>query len=162
MNILIDLCAKRSSIIEELAEKWQIDHDDAMLAWDLEQLCCEGAALCKLCRSMWDNARARLLEGKITDINGMGEVLLRVITSVLRSCDSFLRNATDLQQKGFAIKHVEDLQQEMTKLLATKETLLKKWPFIDAMAVARAREEYRRGEYVDSGELLHAKTSKSA
>src|SRR5437899_8253733 len=131
MSLLISLCLKRSAVVEELVEHWQIDHRDAMLAYDVEELCGESVEVCKLCAHMWTQLVGSLLDCKIPNTEETGRAALKAIDATLRAATSILRCVADAQGRGFEIKGAARLQSSVHNLEAIREKLMKKWPFTD-------------------------------
>ena len=53
MSLIVRRCLSRSRLLEELVEIWQIDHDRAMIARDVEELIQECLALNALWADAW-------------------------------------------------------------------------------------------------------------
>ena len=60
MNLLLDRCSKRSTLVKELYEDWRLDHEEATFAADVEAAPVLKSALdlCRLCKQ----TQARLVE----------------------------------------------------------------------------------------------------
>src|ERR1700722_20058517 len=74
MSFLVNRCVKRSHVMQELYEEWQIAHQDGMRASDVEEMCGEWLELCELWPHVWRGLLSALFENTIDDTERLGGV----------------------------------------------------------------------------------------
>jgi hypothetical protein len=156
MSVLLQRCLKRSNLVEQLVEQWQVEHEEAMLARDVEELCGEAIELCRLCGHTWQELKTLLFANCITDTEATGRVALEGFENAGRAVRRVVRLLDDAIARGHGIGGAQELRRGMNDVHDIKERLLKKWPFIDHQMVERALAAYGRGEFQTAESLLHA------
>ncbi len=161
-SLVVRRCLQRSSLVEQLAENWQLDHDEAMFASDVEELCRECIDLCDLCERSWRSLVDGLFNGKVenTEVTGRGfKTAVEKAGQVLHRVNSWLIKA---EKKGFQVEGSERFKQGLYTIESLGERIDRKWPFFNSETIEQAREEYRRGEYHTIEELLGAMEGNSS
>lgn len=159
MSLLISLCLKRSIVVDELVEAWQRDHQQAMFAHEVDELCAESNEVCRLCANMWSQLREQLFDCKVQDVDKTGRMALEAIEKALHGARRVLGLIADAGKLGFEINGAADLEEQVRNLEGIREKLLRKWPFYDHKMMEMSREslaDYARGDYQTVEEILHA------
>ena len=159
MSLAMQRFVKRSDLVEDLVERWQADHDEAMQASDIEELCGECVALAELCQHAWEHVKTALFTGAIADTEATGRMVQGALDKSLDVLNQVAKRAADATRGGYEIRSKPDLERALNTIAEIKSKLLNKWPFIDYKKLARARAEYERGDYVAIEGMLNAPPS---
>jgi hypothetical protein len=148
MSLAMQRFVKRSDLVGELVEHWQAEHDEAMQASDVEELCGECVALAVLCRHAWEQVKTALFSGAIADTEATGRMVQAALDKSLEVLNRVAKLAADATRRGYEIPSKPDLERAVDTIAEIRSKLLNKWPFIDYKKLTRARAEYERGDYV--------------
>ena len=160
MNLLLDRCVRRASLVEDLLEGWQDKESTAEP--DVDEICQECIEMCALCVRMWDHVLDRLMDAKLKGTDKVGRLVLEALNKALAASGKVVDRVAEARDKEVAIHGAAELDQAIKKLRETTDKAKKTWPFIDYEAVDRAREEYTRGRFRSIEDLLNETQAKSA
>lgn len=158
MNVLLDRCMRRSNLVHELYESWQLDHQEARYAADVEELCGEAVDLCRLCRHVWQTLWDELFKLLIYNPITTGLSFQKIIDRSTEVAASINGEAIKATNKGHKFAGAEQLADCVRDMEALKKEIADKWPFMndDPDMAAESRAAILRGEYMTIEELLHA------
>ena len=156
MSVLVHRCLGRSRLVEELVEDWQIEHKNVMLLRDVEELASECLELGKLVQHVWGVLSEELFDGRIEDLEGIGEEM-RVAIEKTRHVVALVSNAIcEVERKGYVSKQGADLRLAAHEIEQVAKDFKKTWPTANLQMAQESLTAYNRGEYQKAGDLLHA------
>lgn len=155
MILILDRCLKRSHLVQELFERWQLGWQGALAASDVEELCAECADLCQLCKQTWQSLWHRLSELPVVEIESIGLVFQEIVDRSLEVATAVNKWADRVQKKQNAELATGQLPRRIGEVEEVKREIAEKWPFVDYAMVAESRAAFLRGDYQTAEELLH-------
>ena len=153
MSILVQRYFKRSRAVVDLAEEWKIHHEYAMLVFDLEELICECIELGKLATHVWTSLADLLVTAKITEIDEVGDKF-RMAVERTKEALALVQQGVVKAKKDYKIDKADELLETMHAIESMSEDFEKVWPKANEQMAKEALEDYQRGDFKDSGELL--------
>jgi hypothetical protein len=155
MSLLQTRCLKRSFLVEELYETWKLDHNQAMLAADIEEFGGECRELCQLLHRAWKARNDEFFKTGIGDLGSETEMLDVATEKASVVIRGVLAAAEIAKRNGIAIVVVGPLQKELESLLAIQV----KAPRFDMTELIKLSEEsraaYAKGDFRYLDEWLH-------
>jgi hypothetical protein len=154
MSILVDRCLSRSRLVEELVENWQMDHQRAMLARDMEELVCECLELQKLLHHTWTTTLERLFDEQVDNVESAGEMLRSAINRTRRTLERVHADLVKAQEQGYTISNAENLAKSLTETKQIAEDCENTWPKLKLEMVQASLADYAKGAYQETGKLI--------
>jgi hypothetical protein len=155
MSLAVRRCLRRSHLVEELVEAWQIDHRDAMAARDLEELIQECLELKDLCEHAWNGILHHLFNEQTDDIEAVGKMMLTALEKGEIVFSNLITQVLETKAKGYEVDRAGELEQGLCRIQQLKADYRKQWPSVDYAMVKDAREAYLRGDYRFAEDILH-------
>ena len=152
--LLNDLCLRRSSLVKELVQRWQLEHEEAMAARDVEELVQEYLDLCRLLVRGWQGLYQRLFSD-LEDIDAAGERMLTAITQTLDVCGPIGDLIAKTKAAGYQIHGSEEFAKQVENLKALRAEVIKTWPTVDHKMIEESMAAYGRGEYRLAEDMIH-------
>jgi hypothetical protein len=150
-SIAYKIAHRRVLFVEEVVEEWQIDHEQAKLASDAEELVRETADLHKPVERV-----VALLDGSLqVDFGGEGAptrllALAHLVGSLLnKTLDLFPkvgRIVEDVQRLGFTVEGLGKFEEARNVLTRLREAFYKSWTLPDENTVRTAKQELKLGK----------------
>jgi hypothetical protein len=162
MSVLVNRCVRRSFLVEELVETWQVHHQAAMYALDVEALVGECLDLSTLLSESWPKLRDLLFDERICDIDGAGKLLEGCVKRTTPLLDRVLGFVNFVKKTGHEIARTVELERAIKEMRTLREAIEKEWPKIDPKMTEESLADYRRGEYRAVETLLHDLQSHSS
>ena len=154
MRIKNAICRARARAIQDEVDAWKLDHDDAMEAWDIQDLVAECIALRKYVGTWKDEAWQLLMANKLKHVQATGEILKRQIAHV-ESLINLVENCVkSAMARGWKFDKTDELKEAKATIAVMRADFEKRWPFIDPEQVKRSREDFDRGKYQPAKEIL--------
>jgi hypothetical protein len=154
MSVLIRRCLGRSRMVEELVENWQIDHQQAMFARDIEELIVECIELAELVRRGRTWLADELFDEKIDNIDKAGEMLRTAISKALLAYDRVQKTVEAAEQMQFTIDNARQFRAVVRELRDIEDEVKKTWPTVNRQMVNDSLAAYARGEFRTTEDLL--------
>ena len=157
MSIFVRRFLHRSRSVDELIEEWKLEHDQAMFAFDLEELVSECIDLGNLSKHAWKSFRDLLLKNPNAPvIEESGRVMQTALTRTLEMFHTVKALVTEASQKGHSIQDAADFELVVneTRKISDKVQVVFMEP--DPAAIEESIAAFKRGEYYTSEELLRA------
>jgi hypothetical protein len=161
MSILVQRYFRRSRAVEELAEDWQIEHKNAMLVRDVEELVCECLELGKLAKYVWNASSDSLFDGMIKDLDVIGGMLRMAIGRTKYTFCLVNEGIGEAQRQGYEIARAAEFCTTVQEVNSMAVDFEKTWPAANKGMAREALAAYHRGEFMDSGDLLANAQGKS-
>jgi hypothetical protein len=155
MSVLIRRCVKRSYLVEELVETWQIEHSQAMFARDLEELVQECLELSGLLTKGWQSAVHVLFDEQFDDLDTIGKMLKVAIDKsigVFRKVEDLISEAI---RKHYDIEGAEAFRRAVSDTVAMKKEVEKQWPAVNHRMIQESIAAYSRGDYQTAEDMLY-------
>jgi hypothetical protein len=153
VSFLITRCVKRSHVVQELYENWQLAHKEAMFAGDVED---ESIELCRLLEHAWPTLVANLFTGPVFNIEATGRLFQQAIRRSIQVVRGVDRLVAEAERRSYTIQEAASLRSALAGIEKLDRAVEQKWPFVDGAMVAEARAAFGRGEYQTTEELLNA------
>src|SRR5262245_34600890 len=118
MSIFVRRYLGRSRLVEDLLEHWQVDHNDALFAQDVEALARECVELGKLTRHTWNLLVNHLFDGVILNLDEVGQTMDKSVQRTLGVFASVRKLIAEAKRRGFALECSTDFES------AARETQL--------------------------------------
>lgn len=154
MRIKNAICRALARAIQDEVDAWKLDHDDAMQAWDIQDLVAECIALRKYVGTWKDEAWQLLMANKLKHVQATGEVLKRQLSHVEYLINLVENCVKSAAARGWEFDKAQELRDAKTAVAAMGADFEKRWPFVDAEQVKRSREDFDRGRYQPAEEIL--------
>ena len=162
MGMLVSRCVRRSRLVQELAEDWQINHREAMFARDLDELLAECVDLGRLLSHCWKQMFNLLFSEQIDDVDRAGKSLLSATERSLTVFDKVKGFLAAAKQRGFEIDGDGSFIETVSVVGELKTEMIRQWPSIDDGMMRESLLCYERGEYQSTEELLHGLQDKGS
>jgi hypothetical protein len=147
MNLSVRRYLGRSRFVEELVENWQLEHERAMFAKDVEELVSECIELGELTKHAWKSALDQLFDEKVEYIDKAGKMLESSISKTLCVFDKISGLIKEAKRKGFEIEGSANFEETVRATVQVKAELARDWPWFDTAVAEEALADYRRGDY---------------
>jgi len=162
-GILTKRCEYRTKVVEDLARNWKQEHDDAMLAWDAQDLvkeCLEHQELLR--HDLWESSLQRAIEGQIDDLERHGQFLLSIFDrsiAVFENIEEFVKKITTA---GHSIDRKNEFHRGVIETRKLRRRIQARWPIADPDSMNRAMENYRNGKKRNARDILNDLHRRSA
>ena len=156
MSILVRRCLSRSYLVEELVENWQLDHQEALLAGDVEELVSECLELSNLLKRAWRNLIKQLLDEQVDDLDKAGRMMLAAVRKSEKVLQVVQGQIAEATRRGHPIETSGELQKAIGETHQLAAEIAAKWPATDHQMIAESLAAYKRGDYQFAGDLLNA------
>ena len=156
MILNADRCLRRSALVEELFEAWEIDHQEAMLVRDAEELVEECIDLCGLLGSSWNMIRAEFFATGFGDFQKTSRVFQKAVERSLRVVGRVSALGAEMIGKGFSIRRQEELCRELGSIRTIQREARELWATNDGQLARSSIEDYAKGEYCLITEIADA------
>jgi hypothetical protein len=155
MSILARRCLGRSRLVAELVENWQLEHKQAMVARDVEELVLECVDLGKLIQHCGKSLFARLGEEDFVEIDEIGDTMRAAIAKSLLAFESVRDDVRMAEHKGFIIDNSVSLENVILELRQMEAEFKNNWPTVDRQQLADSLAAYNKGDYRMIEDLLN-------
>jgi hypothetical protein len=151
-SIAYKFAHRRVLVVEEVVEEWQIDHEEAKRACDIEDLVRETADLREPVERTLSHLEKGFRNGSLRGENPSALIsLAHLVGSLLsKTLDLFprvQRLAEDVQKKGYSISGLESLEDSRVAVAELRDTFYKRWQLPDKKVVETAKQELKSGKY---------------
>jgi len=162
MHLLVRRCLRRSYLVEEFVETWQIEHSEAMLAFDLDEIVHECLDLGKLLQYVWPRLLKLLFNEQIDDIETTGRVFQSAMERALRVFSRVQGLVAYVKEKGYPLGESEELDKiaMVSKQLVTD--FQERWPLFSQKMLLSSLAAFKKGEYQTTEDILNGLQSRSA
>jgi hypothetical protein len=158
MGIQLERCSARSRLVGELVEKWKLEHEQAMMERDTEDIANAAVAECidlmSLVKRTWRSTIGDSSKN-VFDPNGHGDRLKAIIADTIavvrKSEESLIKPAEQLHNTIAGVEEFRNLRDEFDAIQTEAEEL---WPKIDEDMVRRSRADFAKGDYRLIEELI--------
>jgi hypothetical protein len=144
MSLLVERCLKRSFLLEELYEHWQIDRHEAELAGDLQELSSECLQLAELVAHAFEQLSNEFFRTGFGDFAKPSRALrlairktTGVIELVMNLAAAHAQQATSGEPLRLKLESLRDIDRKAAEY----------WAAPDAAMAEQARADYERGDY---------------
>jgi hypothetical protein len=154
MNMLLIRCRRRTRVAEELLEQWQIDHAQAMLACDVDELLAEAVELGQLVKRCWTTSLNRLFAEQVEDVDGERRALHFIARRTLRLFRKVAKIADQTVKGGHALVNLADFTANFQNMRQLRLDIAEKWPTTNEQLLAESQAARLRGEYLSAEDWL--------
>jgi hypothetical protein len=154
MNLSIARCRRRSHLVEELVEAWQLEHESAMLARDVDEVIAECAEMGSLLRHAWDVTANSLFDGEIEDVDGVRTAVIGIIDRTTRAFRSVRKTADNLKALGYDIERDVELVGLMSTVDELRRAIDRDLPEANSHRIADSVAAFRRGDFQPIEDML--------
>jgi hypothetical protein len=147
-SILFRVPRDKTQAIKETVESWKLLHDEAMLAFEAEEMVRECLTIPEDLRQLWESVVARAGAGKIEDFEAE-EKRLRVLFDecVLPALELARGHVHGLaRSSGHGISGVDEIGPVIAAVKSLRDKILEHWPRYDAAMVEKAWAAYLAGQ----------------
>jgi hypothetical protein len=161
-TLLFRLQDGKIRVLEETVESWKRNHEDALLALDVDDLIAECLSCWEDIRRSWVRTRRSAALNRLGDLQEVGTSVLDVLDRAIR----LLVDVTALAKKvaqdtGHAVEGWEDLPEAIREARDLREHVNKTWPWddrpvlkLDRKMAEESRSARARGESRDVADIL--------
>jgi hypothetical protein len=127
-RMLVLRCSKRSRALEDLVEEaWLLDHHNAMLARDGEDLVEECLHVNNLAVRTWDSLLDAILQGEEVDFEAVDATFGEALPRTVRCFERVLRLTAAIRQRGYEVARADELKAALDGVRAIKEEYSRMW-----------------------------------
>jgi hypothetical protein len=148
------ICRGRARAIEDAIDAWNLDHDNALSARDMEDVVGECLSTRDFLSQWHQTAWEHLFAGRLANIQQAGE-LLRSATGKLVHVFAAVQTCVKwMERKGYPVDKAVEFEAAARAVEGLLADLNRRWPFIDPQQVEEARAAFARGEGIPAEEIL--------
>ncbi len=148
---------RRSSFVETLMEEWQLQHDEAMFVFDVEEFVSECIDLGNLSKHAWRSFHELLLtDPNAPVIDESGAVMKEALAKTLETFQAVNRLVDEASQKGHAVKDAAEFELVLHETIKISETVADIFAPPDPNMIEESIAAFKRGEYYSIEELIRA------
>jgi hypothetical protein len=162
MNFTLQRYWRRSRSVETLIEDWDIEHDHAKFALDVEELAGECIDLATLGQHAWMNLRENLVSDPNCDMVDESEnVMKQAMAKTLKSFARVQEFVAAAAKQGVIIKNLPAFETAVQEIHQVNAKIEMVYPPFDHEMVKASMAEFERGEWITSEQLIEELTGES-
>jgi hypothetical protein len=156
MSILVNRCLRRTNLVGEIVEQWQLDHKTAMLALDTEELISEYLDLCQLLSESWKKLQDSLFGDAVFDFDKSGRILRSCVEKTMAIGATVHGIVAFATERGHVVERALEFEQSRLALAGLHNGMSMSFPVFDTKLSDTALADYQRGSFLYSEDLLNA------
>jgi hypothetical protein len=156
MSILVHRCLERSRCVEQLVEDWQIEHQQAMRAYDVEELARECIELGALIEHTSKTLFEKLFKDDVPDVDEAGRVMTITLARSIKVFGSVHESMERVRHDGYTGDVADEFERTDKKVRGLRDLFDKQWPSLNREMVEKSRAAYQQGDYCFTEDALNA------
>jgi hypothetical protein len=154
MSILVQRYHRRIRLLQEMLEDWQIKHQQAMFARDLEELVQECLELRRLTDHVWGKLSDGLFSEEIENIDPAGRLMQFAVDKAVEVFEQIATLIRKADEGGYNIDASDDFSAAQARIKEIKTELAVQWPWSNHDLIQESLAAYKRGEHRTAEEML--------